>query len=95
MKKTQVIKILKQLPQLKTNAKIAQMRVSIIETALDVLTNEEKTIVDRMIIKGEEPETVSFELHIERSSLYRKKEQCLLKIGRALYGDDIAEQNEG
>ena len=87
--KTTIVDVLKSLPMLEANAKIAQMRVETIKIALECLTDEEKTIIDRMIMNGECPDDVSFEMNVERTTLYNKRKKALDKIYIALYGKAI------
>ena len=85
----EIIKLLKQLPQLKMNLEIAKMKVSIIEKALKVLTDEESKIINALFTKGEKAEDVAFDLNIERSTFYRKRNIALDKLMIAINGGEI------
>lgn len=87
--KREIVDVLKSLPMLEANVEIAKMRVETIKKALECLTDEEKTIIDKIIMNGECPDDVSFEMNIERSTLYNKRKKALDKIYIALYGMSI------
>ena len=88
-----VIEMLKSLPLLEANLKIAQMRVDIIHTALATLTEDERTVICKMVIEKENEFDVGFAIYGERSTVYRKRKEALRKLETSLFGNQI-EQHE-
>lgn len=66
----------------------AKLWVSTADRALGVLTAEEKLILHRMYIYPERNavERLCGELGVEQSSIYRKRDQALIRFTVALYG---------
>ena len=66
----------------------ARCWVQAVEGALQVLSPEERLVVDRLFIfpqKGN-VQRLCQELCVEQSSVYRRRERALQKVGQALYG---------
>lgn len=89
-----IISILSSLPQLKANIEIAKSRVYIVEKALKSLTAEEEQIACKLFVNGENPLDVSYDLNIEPSTFYRRRQQILCKLSKALFGNDLFEEEE-
>lgn len=87
------IDVLRAYPTLKGNAKIAQMRVDIIEAALAVLTPEERLIVEGWFFTTEKgkAERLCKKLFLERSTLFRKRNIAIQKFAIAYFGYDSKE----
>ena len=66
----------------------AKLWVSITDRALSALTPDEKLILYRLYMYPERNalERLCTELGVEQSSIYRKRDQALLRFSTALYG---------
>lgn len=82
-KKQELLQRLRQLD-------VARQAVNIMEQALQVLTPEERLVVQMMIICPEENavEKLCQLLCVECATVYRRREQALKKLQVALWGDD-------
>ena len=70
----------------------AQLRVKMTDQALGSLTVEEKRILHRMYIQPvpESIEALCSQMQMEKSSIYRHREQALRKFTLALYGAECS-----
>lgn len=66
----------------------ARLWVSITDRALGALSTEEKLVLYRLYVYPERNamERLCQELHLEQSSIYRKRDQALHRFTMALYG---------
>lgn len=74
--------------ELKRNLECAKLWISIVEKALSILDQEERVILDRFFIQSERcaADRLAGDLHIEVSTVYRRREKALRKFTIALYG---------
>ena len=74
--------------ELKHNLRITRAEVRQVENALNSLSPEEKTVIDKFYINRPQNhvESLCQELHIERTQVYRIKDQALIKMARQLFG---------
>ncbi len=74
--------------ELKRRLKEARLWVSMVDKALAILTDEERLVLDRFYThpaKGNVGELCE-RLHVEQSTVYRKRENALRRFTIALYG---------
>lgn len=66
----------------------AKIWVDTTDQAMSVLNSEEKTILTRMYVTPERGvvDQLCFDLGVEQSSIYRKRDQALYRFTMALYG---------
>lgn len=74
--------------ELKAAHDSAEAWMRIVDGALDVLTDDERRILDRFYINRQKGhvERLMDELHIEQTHVYRRKDAALRKFTLALYG---------
>lgn len=74
--------------KLKRNYDAALMRYNIILSAFNLLTDEQKMILDRFYIHRQfnHVEKLCEDLNIEKSHVYRKKDEALDLFTKAMYG---------
>ena len=74
--------------ELKHNLRITRAEVRQVENALNSLSPEEKTVIEKFYINRPQNhvEWLCQELHIERTQVYRIKDQALIKMARQLFG---------
>ena len=74
--------------ELEFTLKNAKAWVSMVNRALDVLSKDEQKILQRLYIYPEKGAVgrLGEELGVESSSIYRRRDQALLKFTLALYG---------
>ena len=84
------VTVLRGYTALKEHAKIAQMRVDIIEAALSVLTAEERMIVEGFFFTTGKYKAKQLceQLFLERSTLFRKRNRAIQKFAIAYFGYD-------
>ena len=73
---------------LKKNLESARLRVRQLEGAMQVLTPEERLVIHRMCVVGEKgaAQTLCQILQVEQSSVYRRRDRALRKLGNAMGG---------
>ena len=72
----------------------AQLWVDTTRQAMQVLSGEERLIAQRLFIlpaKGN-VQRLCQELGVEQSSVYRRRDRMLRKLGQALFGEDSLEE---
>lgn len=73
---------------LRDDLEATKREVDALERALQVLTEKERTILQRFYINREKnaAERLAGELGYERAHIYRMKDEALIKLTRALHG---------
>lgn len=86
--KQEVIQRLKGLEGLRQSAQSLQKQVEILEGALQVLTPEERLVAEFLLISPEKGnvQRLCEMLHVEQSSVYRRRERVLEKLSVAIFG---------
>ena len=97
MKYADSIKVLRKFNALKINAKIALSRVDNIESALKILTPDERAIIDKFFINPTEDPVMDLceILNYERQMIYRLRQSALEKLEIALFGREISPDGGG
>ena len=74
--------------ELKRRLKEARLWVSIVDKALDILTDEEQILLDRFYIHQAKGaiEALCGRLNIEKATVYRRRDNALRRFTIALYG---------
>ena len=74
--------------KLKNNLEVTQREVDLMEEALKTLSNDERLVIERFYVHRERyfVDTLSEELQLEKSQIYRIKDSALINLARKLYG---------
>ena len=84
--KKEVIRRLRGLDGLRQSLRSIEKEVEILEGALQVLSPEERIVAEQLFIYCEKGnvQRLCEMLHVEQSSIYRRRDRVLEKVGQAL-----------
>ena len=86
MRRDEVVRLLRQLEDLRGELKALQRLVEDVETALESLSECERDIIGKFYINPEPgvSKKICEMFDIERTTVYRRRDNALLKLGKSL-----------